>query len=83
MRITRSDVVADEMVNRFYTDMQDPRSKGSKFDPATFNIERHIDVHLFLYYRTKGYPKPHVREKAQIRARKLWNKLWNLPDTLK
>lgn len=76
--ITRADKVADAIVTHFYEDMQDPKMRGRNFDPNTFNIENWVNIHLFMYYRTKGYPKSDVRQRALIRARKLWNELWNI-----
>jgi len=76
--LTIAEKIADAIVNRFYEDMNNPEFRGPRFNQNTFNIERHVDVHLFLYYSKKGYPTAKVRKRAIKRSRKLWNKLWNI-----
>lgn len=76
--MTRAEAVVDALVSSFHKDMLDPSMRGDRFNPATFNIERWVDCHLFLYYARKGHPRLVVRQRALLRARKLWNKLWNI-----
>jgi hypothetical protein len=72
--LTKAENAVKVIVKSFYDDMQDPNLRGENFNPITFNIERWVDSHLHLYYKT-GNVKPEARERALISARKLWNHL--------
>ena len=81
MKKTIAELAAKAITEHFCKDMKDPELRGDKFNEKTFNIERWVNIHLFMYYKTFGWKIKvplRSREKAAILSRKIWNEFWNI-----